>query len=861
MFAAVYEMAGFLTSTPSGTPGVSPVPRSPPHPGLAGVHPDFHLATPVFTPAKTAIRSHGVGMDDDYLNAKEMSGGKRKSPVEVENGTYFGMYTKPEADRNKEKQLSLNSKFPDSLAAHRLVRVVVSVRMRPNIYGNASCACTRLVNPTDEMDRDTDLENSDDDDDDEEDAASPRSASVVVLTNRQRRNGGPESKYHFDHVFSPAASQAEVYRTVASPLIDNIMVGINACVIAYGQTGAGKTHTVFGPSTDAVRVTAEDARELGVIPRAAHDIFERVERDKGRFEYKVYVTYMQVYLDGIYDLIGNGHRSGRTPSRKEGKDNLNKPLQTLKIREHNGKPYVEGLSVHRVTSAHQILALLQKGARKKVVAATTMNQGSSRSHAVFQVMVDKEDKHGGRGRMLSSKFTCVDLAGSERASKTHPTGVQLKETKSINKSLCALGNTIAALSDRGVAKNKNLFVPWRDSKLTHLLCDALSGNSCVSLVVNVAPEDKHCPETVNSLLFGTRAKKVTLNPAANENIDYKTMAKWLQTRLDETVDGLREERGRAKAREQEFRAKLEDAQGKNSETELLEVTLMEQIQVNQELSGQLETFYADDKRGSPRTEKAAKDVDQLQQDVERLVLGNDERDELNELREAMALFGQERERLIASHAKQRAEWVRKEKLVHDVQQLRQEVESLSLGDDEREELRELREAVTLFGEERERLLADHAEQRAEWERCLTEATHEATFLARTRGAAGEDELLSILEQERKSFWETMEDTNEKLAFLELEHSKVVQENMELRSKLSQHEDDTESSVKKIRAILKNRREFTDSPISLPKSPGSPGSPGSPSADFSSVVASLASRRESPSPKRITVKRTGSVYIS
>ena len=232
--------------------------------------------------------------------------------------------------------------------------------------------------------------------------------------------------------------------------------------------------------------------------------------------------------------------------------------------------------------------------------------------------------------------------------------------------------------------------------------------------------------------------------------------------------------------------------------------------------------------------------------------------ELNELREAMALFGQERERLIASHAKQRAEWVRKEKLVHDVQQLRQEVESLSLGDDEREELRELREAVTLFGEERERLLADHAEQRAEWERCLTEATHEATFLARTRGAAGEDELLSILEQERKSFWETMEDTNEKLAFLELEHSKVVQENMELRSKLSQHEDDTESSVKKIRAILKNRREFTDSPISLPKSPGSPGSP---SADFSSVVASLASRRESPSPKRITVKRTGSVYIS
>ena len=141
-----------------------------------------------------------------------------------------------------------------------------------------------------------------------------------------------------------------------------------------------------------------------------------------------------------------------------------------------------------------------------------------RTHAIFQVLIEKEDvrREGTlrQGRVLSSKFTCVDLAGSERASKTHPTGVQLKETKSINKSLCALGNTISCLSKPG--RKKTSFVPWRDSKLTHLLCDALSGNSCVSLIVNIAPEDKHCPETMNSLLFGTRAKKVTLNPSANE---------------------------------------------------------------------------------------------------------------------------------------------------------------------------------------------------------------------------------------------------------------------------------------------------------------------------------------------------------
>jgi hypothetical protein len=636
---------------------------------------------------------------DNSNNSNSVS--KRSSPAEIEKGTYYGMYTMPEAERNRAKQKHLNTKYPDEWAATRLVRVIVSVRMRPNIYGDESTRCTRILNPTlqynEAEDEDFNTDNDDTDDNgsldemphgskegevnildlrrsklgkaerkNKDNNNNSKIPSVIVQTKRQKMNGAPEKKYTFDHVFAPNANQAHVYRTIASPLVDNVMSGVNACVIAYGQTGAGKTYTVFGPSMDTATVAAENASELGVIPRAAHDIFERVEMDKGKFEYKVYVTYMQIYLDQIYDLINNDNNSTKhkhsfsnsknkytnetrnsstkkrmsnitsTNSNSRRKKNMNMSMSshnkmdhdthsnssssssssssgasknrqrkhpTLKIREHHGVPYVAGLSVHRVTSAHNILELLYEGTLNKIVASTSMNEASSRSHAIFQVLVEKSEvvpANGDRskshsstnrnGKVLIGKLTCVDLAGSERASKTQPTGIQLREAKSINKSLCSLGNTIASLSQPN--RNANKFVPWRDSKLTHLLCEALSGNSCVSLIVNIAPEDRHCPETVNSLLFGTRAKKVILNPSSNENIDYEVLSKWLQERLDITVDGLRQAQSQAKLQEdrmrQEFQQKIKAVDNVSaSETELLEMTLMEQVNLNEKLAKQL----------------------------------------------------------------------------------------------------------------------------------------------------------------------------------------------------------------------------------------------------------------------------------
>ena len=400
------------------------------------------------------------------------------------------MYTIPEAERNKAKRKHLNTKYPDEWAATRLVRVIVSVRMRPNIYGSASTRCTRLVNPTlqyegveeSEEERDSGDEGSQKSDSGEmniidlqrsktekdQDRRSNAVPSVVVQTRRQKMNGSPEKTYTFDHVFSPSASQAHVYRTIANPLVDNIMSGVNACVIAYGQTGAGKTYTVFGPSMDAARVTAENATELGVILRAAHDIFERIDMDKGKYNYKVYVTYMQIYLDQIYDLIshtGKPHGGGASRSasshkqrrymkttRSTRKKNMNMSMSThnkldqengvrsdtstrtpkaqrpgtgnlatsqqqreqgcLKIREHHGVPYVAGLSVHRVTSALDILELLHEGSRNKIVASTAMNEASSRSHAIFQVMVEK--RGGGLGRRQEDKRKVVDRKANLR---------------------------------------------------------------------------------------------------------------------------------------------------------------------------------------------------------------------------------------------------------------------------------------------------------------------------------------------------------------------------------------------------------------------------------------------------------------
>eukprot|EP01028_Stygiella_incarcerata_P003643 TRINITY_DN1754_c0_g1_i3.p1 TRINITY_DN1754_c0_g1~~TRINITY_DN1754_c0_g1_i3.p1 ORF type:complete len:1050 (-),score=343.97 TRINITY_DN1754_c0_g1_i3:71-3220(-) len=248
-------------------------------------------------------------------------------------------------------------------------------------------------------------------------------------------------------------------------------------------------------------------------------------------------------------------------SRTRGSKRSRIPFGNLRIRERDGHTYVDGLSTHTVTSLHQVMRLLELGNRSKVVAQTHMNRESSRSHTVFTLTLTREASRGGAAETLSdgasgasvsaspsptapakaqeyamtcSKFMCVDLAGSERASKTLPEGQQFEEAKSINLSLSALGNVIAALADPSKFQSSSQsFIPWRDSRLTRLLQDVLGGNARTSLVVNIGPADANASESMTSLLFGQRAAEVRVFPIINKEIDYRALARDLQTRLDE----------------------------------------------------------------------------------------------------------------------------------------------------------------------------------------------------------------------------------------------------------------------------------------------------------------------------------------
>mmetsp|Transcript_13307 Transcript_13307/g.24665 ORF Transcript_13307/g.24665 Transcript_13307/m.24665 type:complete len:944 (-) Transcript_13307:42-2873(-) len=418
-------------------------------------------------------------------------------------------------------------------------------------------------------------------------------------------------RFQFDHVFHGESSQVDVYKTLAEPLIDSVLQGVNACLIAYGQTGAGKTYTTFGPNqgsevaSPAIAAQVRATARLGLIPRAVHTLFERLDAKveasrnervrrrqlirlgapsdvttapTARYSYAMYVSYYQIYLDShIQDLLEP--KRGQLHIRIAERHKTNKPHQ------------IEGLSRHRVTSVAQVLELLDLGDRNKVMAHTSMNASSSRSHSIFSVelvqrtnMIHPEqpspvdsslEAAGPNSTTLLSKLTCVDLAGSERASRTHPQGLQLEETKSINRSLAALGNVIAAISSSDTngsstpdPKNRGLpqraiddetFVPWRDSKLTRALQECLDGKARVSLVINVAPTALDANETVNSLLFGRRSMRVSVEPQINQVVTREN------EEIKQSRPTSRGERGSAKEPEYGVRTTLDPRKRNNSE--------------------------------------------------------------------------------------------------------------------------------------------------------------------------------------------------------------------------------------------------------------------------------------------------------
>nr|XP_009688819.1 PREDICTED: kinesin-like protein KIF1A isoform X13 [Struthio camelus australis] len=337
------------------------------------------------------------------------------------------------------------------------------------------------------------------------------SGSTTTILNPKQPKETPKS-FSFDYSYwshtTPAdinyASQKQVYRDIGEEMLQHAFEGYNVCIFAYGQTGAGKSYTMMGK---------QEKDQQGIIPQLCEDLFSRInDTTNDNMSYSVEVSYMEIYCERVRDLL--------SPKNKG----------NLRVREHPLMgPYVEDLSKLAVTSYNDIQDLMDSGNKARTVAATNMNETSSRSHAVFNIIFTQK-RHDAETDITTekvSKISLVDLAGSERADSTGAKGTRLKEGANINKSLTTLGKVISALAEMDSGPNKNKkkkktdFIPYRDSVLTWLLRENLGGNSRTAMVAALSPADINYDETLSTLRYADRAKQIRCNAVINEDPNNK----------------------------------------------------------------------------------------------------------------------------------------------------------------------------------------------------------------------------------------------------------------------------------------------------------------------------------------------------
>uniref|UniRef100_A0A452HW87 Kinesin motor domain-containing protein n=1 Tax=Gopherus agassizii TaxID=38772 RepID=A0A452HW87_9SAUR len=301
---------------------------------------------------------------------------------------------------------------------------------------------------------------------------------------------GNDKSFTYDFVFDPSAEQEEVFNTSVAPLIRGIFKGYNATVLAYGQTGSGKTYSMGGTYT----ADQEHEPTVGVIPRVIKLLFQEKEQ-RLEWEFTLKVSYLEIYNEDILDLL--------SPSRERSQISIREdPKEGIKI---------VGLTERGVACARDTILCLEQGNNSRTVASTAMNSQSSRSHAIFTISIEQRKKSD-KNNSFRCKLHLVDLAGSERQKKTKAEGDRLKEGININRGLLCLGNVISALGDEN---KKGGFVPYRDSKLTRLLQDSLGGNSHTLMIACVSPADSNLEETLNTLRYADRARKIKNKPIIN----------------------------------------------------------------------------------------------------------------------------------------------------------------------------------------------------------------------------------------------------------------------------------------------------------------------------------------------------------
>ncbi|KAG9391092.1 kinesin-like protein KIF6 [Carpediemonas membranifera] len=312
-------------------------------------------------------------------------------------------------------------------------------------------------------------------------------------------------KFKFANIFEPTSKQDYVYESTARQCVDDVIKGFNATIFAYGQTGSGKTYTMTGGSGDY--------SERGIIPRCLAEVFERLKKKTDSIS-DVWVTYLQVYNGVGYDLLGV---SPDDLGRHASVESLPR-FKVLEDGEHN--KHIRGLSAHNVTTLKDALYKLFDGDTNRSVAATAMNEASSRSHCIFTVTV--RQRQPGSDTTIRSKLNLVDLAGSERVSRTHAEGEILNEAKYINGSLFSLERVITALHavQQG---DKTVHVPYRSSLITTLLQDSLGGNSRTVMLATVSGEPSDMLETISTCRFAHRVMMIKNSAVVNEETSLKKL--------------------------------------------------------------------------------------------------------------------------------------------------------------------------------------------------------------------------------------------------------------------------------------------------------------------------------------------------
>ncbi|KAH7926333.1 kinesin-domain-containing protein [Leucogyrophana mollusca] len=354
-------------------------------------------------------------------------------------------------------------------------------------------------------------------------SSGPKSQDVTIETSAPVSSLGvvtlpPTRTYPFDIVFGPEADQAMVYHDVVSPMLDEVLMGYNCTLFAYGQTGTGKTYTMQGDLTPTPM--GNPSAQAGMIPRVLFRLFHQLETSAS--DYSVKISFVELYNEELRDLLANDLSAPAGSTQPMGKGSGDGAPGGLKIFDDASKKgvFIQGLDEMPVKDAADALALLTKGSHRRQIAATKFNDHSSRSHSVFSITVHtKETSAMGDDLLKVGKLNLVDLAGSENIGRSGAENKRAREAGMINQSLLTLGRVINALVDR------SSHVPYRESKLTRLLQDSLGGRTKTCIIATISPARSNIEETLSTLDYAIRAKSIRNKPEINQRMTRNALLK------------------------------------------------------------------------------------------------------------------------------------------------------------------------------------------------------------------------------------------------------------------------------------------------------------------------------------------------